>query len=200
MPRKEEITFLQHMPQRLRELRQELGWSLSDVAQRIGLAQRSVVSNWEATSMRRRIPDIENLLALQRWYGVSLDYLVGEPGAERDSPAVKLAKDALVRSLAEAEDVKNETASGRARVAVRLAIQLAPEVFFPERISVWLFVSPGELDSLLHDAPWPDPLLNRLGALLGVPAGWFSSPDPAECLRVESYLAGNSRMGLTCDP
>ena len=62
--------------QRLAELRRKRGYSQESLAHELGLS-RQAVSKWERAESS---PDTENLIALARLYGVSLDELlrVGE--------------------------------------------------------------------------------------------------------------------------
>lgn len=174
--------YMPALPQRLRELRLELGWSLDDVAERVGVTQRGVVSNWEATNQRRRTPPLSTLLVLQKWYGVSLDYLIGHPDAERDSPAVKAGKRALRTSLSQMEEVERLSPSDRARLAIQEATRLSPEAFFDERIAAALLIPPEDYAALKSERIWPDSALERLAYVLGLCREWFYSPKPAEVL------------------
>lgn len=58
--------------QRLAELRRAKGYSQEALANRLGLS-RQAVSKWERAESS---PDTENLIALARLYGVSLDELL----------------------------------------------------------------------------------------------------------------------------
>lgn len=174
--------LLPMLPHRLRELRLEMGWSLDDVAHRVAVTQRGVVSNWEATNQRRRTPPLPTLLILQRWYGVSLDYLIGHPAAERDSPAVKAGRRALRAALRQVERVELLSPSDRARVALQEANRVAPEAFFDERIAALLLLSPEDYAALKEDRVWPDPALERLAQVLGNKRDWFFVRTPANIL------------------
>ena len=59
--------------ERLKELRQERGVSLETIAKAIGVSVIAV-SRWEN---KKRIPNIESLVAIAKYFGVSTDYLVG---------------------------------------------------------------------------------------------------------------------------
>ena len=58
--------------QRLAELRRARGYSQESLARELGLS-RQAVSKWERAESS---PDTENLIALARLYGVSLDELL----------------------------------------------------------------------------------------------------------------------------
>jgi transcriptional regulator with XRE-family HTH domain len=171
---------LPNLPRRLKELRQELGWTLEDVAERVGVTQRGVASNWEATNQRRRIPPITTLLALQRWYGVSMDYLLGHQDAERDSPAVKRARKDLREQLRSITELEKMGPSNRARRVLSLAMELAPEVFFLDRVAAYLFLETADLMELMAGGLWSEALLERLGEFLGLKPEWFYSLEPVE--------------------
>ncbi|HYF78718.1 MAG TPA: helix-turn-helix transcriptional regulator [Symbiobacteriaceae bacterium] len=175
-------TLVPNLPHRLKELRLEMGWSLDDLVPVVGVTQKGVISNWEATNQRRRTPPISTLVILQRWYGVSLDYLVGHPKAERESADVKAGKAALRKELRQAQGVAEASPSERARRALRLAMDVAPEAFFLGRAAGYLGLRQDDLESLLNDRDWPDSSLRRLAWLLGLDAEWFYSEQPAQLL------------------
>jgi transcriptional regulator with XRE-family HTH domain len=175
-----------NLPHRLRELRQEMGWSLLDVVKITGVTQRGVVSNWEATNQRRRTPPISTMLVLQRWYGVSLDYLVGHPGAERDSPAVKEGKRLLRERLPNLQALKTGDPSDLARAVLRAAMEVAPDAFFLERVAALLGADNEELSSLLNEGVWADPMIMKLGEVLGIRAEWFYAPGPVEAVSIQA--------------
>ena len=58
--------------QRLAELRRERGFSQEGLAEQLGLS-RQAVSKWERSESS---PDTDNLIALAKLYGVSLDELL----------------------------------------------------------------------------------------------------------------------------
>lgn len=67
---------------RLAELRKQKGFSQEDLANELGVS-RQAVSKWETASAS---PDTDNLIALSKLYGVSLDELVGNPVIKEDNP------------------------------------------------------------------------------------------------------------------
>ena len=179
-----EMDLAQSLPMRLRELRQEMGWTLDDVAQITGMTQRGVVSNWEAMNQRRRTPSLDTLVLLQRWYGVSMDYLLGHPDAERDSPTVKTGKKTLRETLRGTQGLEAASPSERARIALSLAIQVAPNAFFIERLAALLIMHPDDLHRLLQMGVWPNHVIDRLAPLLGLSREWFYTHDPVSVLEL----------------
>lgn len=175
-----EAKLLPYLPQRLRELRLELGWTLEDVAVRVGVTQAGVVSNWEATNQRRRTPELSTLLLLQRWYGVSMDYLLGNPLAERDSPSVRKGKLALREALRRQPGLEAKSARERAEVAWSVAQKVAPDAFFTERLAACLLMSPAELAEVTENAFWSNRLIERLAPFLGLSADWFYATAPVQ--------------------
>jgi len=162
------------LPRRLKELRQELGWSLEDLAQAIQAGSKGVISNWEATTDRQRIPPLGTLLALARWYGVSLDYLVGLPGAERDSPGVRLGKAALrERFPLEAGRLELSTPATRLRLCMEILQETAPEAFFTTRIAAQLLLTEERFQSMVETGNIPDSTLQRFASVVGIPVSWF---------------------------
>ena len=61
-------------PRTLKELREEKGLTQVELAKKLNFKNGTVISNWETGE---RKPDIENLLLLSRFFGVTLDHLVG---------------------------------------------------------------------------------------------------------------------------
>jgi transcriptional regulator with XRE-family HTH domain len=165
---------ISELPKRLKQLRLELGWTLEDMAAAIGAANRGVVSNWEATTDRQRIPPLGTLVALARWYGVSLDYLVGVPGAERDNPMVKAGKAALrSRFPATVRDLKVSTPGARLRLAIEILQKAAPEGFFTARIAANLLHTEESLQRMLETGDVPGPVLDAFARFADMPAQWF---------------------------
>lgn len=58
---------------RIKEYREEWGWTQKELAEKIGSSQRNV-SNWESGASE---PDYDMLLNLARLFGISLDELFG---------------------------------------------------------------------------------------------------------------------------
>jgi transcriptional regulator with XRE-family HTH domain len=177
-----DIDALPNLPQRLKQLRLELGWTLEDVARITGVTQRGVASNWEATNQRRRTPPLHTLLVLQRWYGVSMDYLLAIPDAERDSPAVRKGKRRLREQLSQTEVPLVTSPSDRARMVVAMAMEVAPDAFFVERFAANLTQSTEDMDHLMVRGVWADPLIDRLATMVGITQDWFYAVEPAEVL------------------
>lgn len=69
---------------RLYQLRREKGMSQEDLAEVVGVT-RQAVQKWESGASR---PDMENLTALARYFGVTLDWLItgAEAAPEREEP------------------------------------------------------------------------------------------------------------------
>ena len=59
--------------ERLKELRQERGIGQVELATRIGVS-KGIISMWEHGL---REPALSNLVSIARFFGVSIDYLVG---------------------------------------------------------------------------------------------------------------------------
>ena len=82
---------------RLVELRRKNGFSQEELAEKLGLS-RQAVSKWERAEAS---PDTDNLIALARLYGVSLDELVGncvsseEPVAAPTENTVRVDSDGI---------------------------------------------------------------------------------------------------------
>ena len=59
--------------ERLKELRQEEGLSITELGEKIGMSH-AAISRWENDL---RIPNIEALVAIAKYFKVSTDYLCG---------------------------------------------------------------------------------------------------------------------------
>lgn len=163
------------LPKRIRQLRLELGWSMDDLARAVGAAGKGVVSNWEATTgERQRTPPLETLLAITRWYGVSLDYLVGVRGADRDSPLVKIGKAALrERFPTEVKRLTDGRPGARLRLAISILQEASPEAFFTGRIAANLLLTEERLRIVLEHGEVTGPLLESFARFADIPPAWF---------------------------
>lgn len=162
------------LPKRIRQLRMELGWSLDDLAEAMGTG-KGTVSNWEATTERQRIPPIGTLMALARWFGVSLDYLTGVQGADRDSPMVRVGKSALKQRFPVAiKDASVPTTGVRLRIAVAILQEAAPTAFWPARIAANLRMPLADYELLLTQDHIPPIVVERFARFADMPLPWFS--------------------------
>lgn len=95
--------------QRLAALRREHGLTQEQLAERIGVS-RQAVSKWERTESS---PDTDNLIALARLYGVTLDELLYGSGAEEalDAGPASESDEAAGTALADAAE-ESESPSG----------------------------------------------------------------------------------------
>ena len=125
---------------RLLALRREHGYSQEELAYKLGVS-RQAVSKWERAESS---PDTDNLLALARLYGVSLDALLlhtpaGEAAQAAPEPEEAPAdEDAEIFAAARAWDAAEE-AEQKARKRARL-LTLALMVILPN-LTYWLGIS-----------------------------------------------------------
>lgn len=63
------------LAKRLRELREEKGLTQKELAQALGLNSKSTITNYEQNS---RDPDYETLIKIAKYFGVSVDFLLGQ--------------------------------------------------------------------------------------------------------------------------
>ena len=87
---------------RLVALRRARGWSQEELAVRLGVS-RQAVSKWERAEAS---PDTDNLIALARLYGVSLDQLLLEVPTEGESAQAR--EDREVFAAAQAREAGEE--------------------------------------------------------------------------------------------
>jgi transcriptional regulator with XRE-family HTH domain len=66
-----------NLPKILKELREEHGFTQLQLAEKLGYKSAVTIAKWE---LGVRVPEIENIIALAKFFGVSLDYIVGMDG------------------------------------------------------------------------------------------------------------------------
>ena len=129
---------------RLLALRREHGYSQEELAYKLGVS-RQAVSKWERAESS---PDTDNLLALARLYGVSLDaLLLHTPAGEAAQAAPEPDEDAEIFAAARAWDAAEE-AEQKARKRARAKwkegllwlLTLALMVILPN-LTYWLGIS-----------------------------------------------------------
>lgn len=105
--------------QRLATMRREQGYSQEELAERLGLS-RQAVSKWERAESS---PDIGNIVALAKLYGVSVDDLLCiDDGVVDDVLFEEKDKDAEAEAQAQEAAVRaNEAAVRAAQAAVAAA-------------------------------------------------------------------------------
>ncbi|HLN60370.1 MAG TPA: helix-turn-helix transcriptional regulator [Symbiobacteriaceae bacterium] len=161
---------------RLRQLREAWGLVLQDVANLFG-TNRNVPSQWEGGL---REPSYDHLLRLADFYGVTVDWLLGREGAEKDSPRVSLIKNQLHDYLRLREaTLRGTTPGNRVRVAIDFLILQDPELFTVERVARQLVISSETLAQMLDDQVMTTPLVvQRFAQYTNLPEIWFYQPVP----------------------
>ena len=82
---------------RLAQLRKAKGWSLSNLARRIGVSRQGL-SNWERG---RHVPPLDALLALREVFGIPLEELI----TGQKAPAAGLDRDQKFKALKHAAEL-----------------------------------------------------------------------------------------------
>lgn len=59
--------------ERLKFLREQNGWTMNEIAEKVGAASPQTYSGWE---YGRREPDFETIVKLARTYNVSIDWII----------------------------------------------------------------------------------------------------------------------------
>ena len=78
--------------EKVQRLRKQQGWSQEELAERIPIS-RQAVSKWESGAA---VPDVENVVAIGKLFGVSTDYLLHDDyAADADIPAVRHREEEL---------------------------------------------------------------------------------------------------------
>lgn len=80
------------MKEKLIDLRKKAGLSQQELAEKIDVT-RQAISRWEVGSA---LPTMENLLALRKLYGVTLDYLVDDAVS---NPNMAIEQEKMIRDL-----------------------------------------------------------------------------------------------------
>ena len=127
---------------RLLALRREHGYSQEELAYKLGVS-RQAVSKWERAESS---PDTDNLLALARLYGVSLDALLlhtpaGEAAQAAPEPEEAPAdEDAEIFAAARAWDAARKRARAKWKEGLLWLLTLALMVILPN-LTYWLGIS-----------------------------------------------------------
>jgi transcriptional regulator with XRE-family HTH domain len=108
---------------RLKTLRKENGWTLKEVASKLGLSGHSTYSNWE---YGRTEPDIEMLKTIAELYNVTVEYLLSgekQNNIERkDSNTYDLEELLKTKKITWGNEELNDEESRRAIEMLRLLL------------------------------------------------------------------------------
>lgn len=161
---------------RLRQLREGLGLVLQDIGD-LFQTNRNVPSQWETG---QRAPSYNHLLRLADFYGVTVDWLLGRHGAERDSPRVKLMKSQLLDYLRLQESsVRTMTPGERLALTISYLTRLDGDMFSVNRIAQQVLISPETLDEMAKGRVMATgPVIQRFAQLANLPEVWFYQPEP----------------------
>ncbi len=157
-------------------MREGLGLVLQDVAD-LFQTNRNVPSQWEGG---QREPSYEHLLRLADYYGVTVDWLLGRDGANRDSPRVRQMKGQLTDYLRLKESsLQNRTPGERLQVAVEFLASQDAEMFSLSRLSRQLLISDEALRQIISgQAVLLSPVIQRFAQYAQLPELWFYRPSP----------------------
>jgi len=161
---------------RHRELREEAGQVMQDIADLFGQT-RTAVALWEAGKTE---PPYDTLLTLADHFGVTVDYLLGRPGARRDSPRVEAIKADLHEYLRLMENqLADTTTAERMAIIVNFLTNREQALFSEERIASRLLIKPVTLRRAMQGQSDPGPtVIERLADCVGLPVAWFYVPRP----------------------
>lgn len=101
---------------RLVALRRERGLSQEDLAAQLGIS-RQAISKWERGEAS---PDVDNLIGLARFYGVTVDELLGEKplSGEAYAPEAEPFAEETVSRTGTADGVRNLKINARAKICI----------------------------------------------------------------------------------
>lgn len=143
----------------------------------LGGVSRNAVSHWERGLTE---PDFATLEQLADFYDVTIDWLFGRQGAERDSPRIQQIKHALHAYLGLVEDgMMNTTPEERLRLIYRFVESKHTVALLTDRLARRLGVNPKSLRDILSGKDQAGPLVIRtFSDVFGIPEGWFYVPQP----------------------
>lgn len=161
---------------RLRQLREGYGLVLQDVAD-LFETRRNVPSQWEGG---QREPSYAHLIKLAEFYGVTVDWLLGREGAERDSARVKQVKNRLHDYLRLLEaSLTNTTPGERLRTAAEFLASEDGIMFHLDRTARQLLLTPDMFREMLYgQAIVTQSVIQRFAELAHLPEVWFYQPVP----------------------
>lgn len=161
---------------RLRQLRESYGLVQQDVADQFG-TNRNVASQWESGA---REPSLENILKLATYFGVTVDWLLSVPNADKDAPDVRQIKRELGDYLRHKEH--SLTYSGpevRLKLAVDYLCERDSTQFTVERIAQAVNITPSTfLEMMEGRVKVSGPVIQRFADYAKLPELWFWQPEP----------------------
>lgn len=91
------VIDVQATSKRLKDIREEKGIAVADIQQMMGIQNPQSIYTWENPN-RKYLPCLENLIALAKIYGVSLDDLIV---LKKDDGSMSVCEPQLVGDVAE---------------------------------------------------------------------------------------------------
>lgn len=161
---------------RLRQLRENYGLVQQDVAD-LFQTNRNVASQWESGA---REPSLENILRLTMFYGVTVDWLLGVPNADKDAPDVRQIKRELGDYLRLKESTLKRTGPEvRLKLAVDFLRERDSEQFAVERIAQAVNITPSTFEEMMEGrVRVSGPVIQRFADYAKLPELWFWQPEP----------------------
>jgi transcriptional regulator with XRE-family HTH domain len=161
---------------RLRQLRENYGLVQQDVADLFG-TNRNVVSQWESGA---REPSLEIILRLAEFYGVTVDWLLGVPNADKDSPDVRQIKRELGDYLRTKEhSLKYSGPSVRLKLAVDYLQERDSTRLSVERIAQAVNITHSTFVEMMEGRVMVStPVIQRFAEYAKLPELWFWQPEP----------------------
>ncbi|HLO02073.1 MAG TPA: helix-turn-helix transcriptional regulator [Symbiobacteriaceae bacterium] len=161
---------------RLRQLRENYGLVQQDVAD-LFETNRNVPSQWESGA---REPSLEIILDLAAFYGVTVDWLLGVPNADKDAPDVRQIKRELGDYLRLKEPTLRYTGPEvRLKLAFSFLCERNPEQFSLDRIAQAVNITPSTfLEMMEGRVRVSGPVIQRFADYAKLPELWFWQPEP----------------------
>lgn len=161
---------------RLRQLRESYGLVQQDVADHFQTS-RNVPSQWESGA---REPSLQIVLALAAFYGVTVDWLLGVPNADKDAPDVRQIKRELGDYLRHKEHtLKYSGPEVRLQLAVEYLQERDSQRFSLERIAQAVNITPTAFAAMMAGSVRVSgPVIERFADYTKLPQLWFWQPEP----------------------
>jgi transcriptional regulator with XRE-family HTH domain len=161
---------------RLRQLRESYGLVQQDVAD-LFQTNRNVASQWESGA---REPSLENILRLTAFYGVTVDWVLGVPNADKDAPDVRQIKRELGDYLRLKEStLKRIGPEVRLKLAVDFLRERDSKQFAVERIARAVNITPSTFEEMMEGrVRVSGPVIQRFADYAKLPELWFWQPEP----------------------
>jgi len=154
--------------ERLAELMEAHRMNYSDLARSLDTA-RSTVAEW-----RDKLPRPDHMRMIAKAFGVSVDWLLGQPHATQLSPAVLKLRSDVRAVLSRTPECAGATPSQRLALVLQLWHEMDAGAWPDWLMASWLGIGDADLTGLRDGVVEAERgVLQRFAQLSGIPFGWF---------------------------